>query len=259
MIVIFKFQPYTLWALLVTILLLQACTTATINRDYSTSVGFWEQDENTDPSFLVQPGDSDNEIGNIYVDGDQVYVNGALINETSPLKNNSFVRTGSRSSVRIEFDTTDNGCQIQIKEFRMGKGFAHSTSCQHIVVTKHAEFRARSSVYHLHVTPWQTVATVLTGTVVAGLRSIPGQDVAIHQGQEAVLSSDSIIGPRQVPDTEIDRRIDWRNKYQFVESAPAWGVIAGIGAVAAAIAGIVIWAVTQDNGDPPPRGRQDVY
>ncbi len=249
-----KYQPCKTFLLLVAIFLLSACKTVPIlDRNASDAGGYWEQDENTDPRFIHDAIAGNEEIGMLYAAGNHVMVNGARMDESSEISNNTFVSTGPQSGVRIEFKDDHRACLIQIQEFSIGRGYGDTASCQHNIGTPHANSQTRNSIYHFNISQQQTKVTVLRGAIKLALRTNPSQTVIVNGGEEAILTENSIIGPRPIPFEEIKRRVRWRNNYQFYKSEVDWVLVGGAAATAAAIgAAVILHKNDSDNDDPPP-------
>jgi hypothetical protein len=227
--------------ILALMLLLSACSTVPVeNRNVSNAGGFWEQDENTDPRFHHMAKKADDEIGTLYASGNNVLVNGTPIKDTKSIKNNSFVSTGPKSSARIEFKDDGGICSIQIQGFSVGNGYGDTANCEYSIATTHASARTRNTIYHISVSDQQTEITVLRGLIKLSLLADPSQSAIVNSGEEIILTTDSIIGPRPVSFEEIERRIRWRDNYTFYKSEVSWvKVLVGAG-VAAAIVNAVL-------------------
>lgn len=236
----FRFQHSNYFRLFVmaSLLLLSACSTVPIqNRNVSTAGGYWELDENTDPRFYHSTKAGQQKIGTLYVAGSNVFVNDSQVQEGSEtgLINNAFVSTGPQSSARIEFEDDNGTCLIQIQDFSTGNSYGDTANCEHMIETTHAESQTRDSIYHINVSRQQTELTVLDGLIRIALRTDPSQFVIVKRGEEAILTANSIIGPRPISPEEIIRRIQWRDRYEFYTSKVSWGKALLGGAAAAAI------------------------
>lgn len=235
--------------------LLVACTATPVIREFpqgTVGAGFMELDEFTEPRFYQDPITGTAKIGMLYVAGSNVYINGSRISETTDLINNAFVNTGSGSSVRIEFDNDSGACLIHIEDFRIGKGYGDTTSCQHIIGTTHADAQVQNSVYHFKVSKRQTEVTVLRGYAKVSLHADPRQTVYVHGGEEAILTANAIIGPRPVPVDVIKSRVRWRDKYQFFKKEVNWTAIGVATAIIGAIIGIVLGTSGGNKRPPTP-------
>lgn len=238
--------------LLIAVFLLGACKTVPIlDRNTSDAGGYWEQDENTDPRFIHDTIAGNEEIGMLYVTGNHVIVNGARLNESSEINNNTFVSTGPQSGVRIEFKDDHSACLIQIQDFSIGRGYGDTANCQHNIATTHANSQTRNSIYHFNVSQQQTKITVLRGAVKLALQANPSQMIQVNGGEEAILTNDSILGPRSVSLEEIKKRVRWRDNYQFYKSEVDWQLVGGAAAAAAAIGAAVILHKSDDDDTPP--------
>lgn len=249
-----KYQVSKIVSFLGQAYLLVACTTVPIMRDYPrghVGAGFWEQDENTDPRFYRGTESGKNEIGTLYAFGSNVSLNGSKVEDSHGIDNNTFVSTGLQSAARIEFKEGGGTCLIQVKDFRQGRGYGDTASCQHSIGTHHADSQMQSSVYHFNVSPQQTEVTVLSGSVKLALHADPSKTVNVNSGEEAIASVNSIIGPRPVSADEINRRIRWRDKYTFSAREVDWATVGAVAATAVAIgAGIALGSGGGRN--PPP-------
>lgn len=227
---------------LIPIFLLSGCMTVPIqNRNLSEAGGFWEQDENTDPRFKHDAITGNETIGVLYASGKNALVNGSSVEGSAEISNNAFVSTGSQSSARIEFKKGDAICLIRIEDFSTGNSYGDTSNCQHNIVTKHAGSETKNSAYHISVSQLQTEFTVLRGSVKLMLLSNSNQSIVVSSGEEAILTADSIIGPHSVPQDEIERRIRWRDNYNFSRTQVDWTkVLIGVGAVGAAAATAII-------------------
>lgn len=242
---------------------LSACSTVPVgNRNVSNAGGFWEQDENTDPRFHHIAKKADEDIGTLYASGNKVLVNGIPIEETTDIKNNSFVSTGPKSSARIEFKDDSVSCSIQIQDFSMGNGYGDTANCEYNIVTTHASASTRNTIYHISVSDQQTEITVLRGLVKLSLFADPAQSAIVNSGEEIVLTMDSIIGPKPVSYEEIERRIRWRDGYTFYKSEVSWvKVLVGAGVAAGIVAAILRGKSGSSSGTPRDTGsnRSDNY
>lgn len=242
---------------------LSACSTVPVgNRNVSNAGGFWEQDENTDPRFHHIAKKADEDIGTLYASGNKVLVNGIPIEETTDIKNNSFVSTGPKSSARIEFKDDSVSCSIQIQDFSMGNGYGDTANCEYNIVTTHASASTRNTIYHISVSDQQTEITVLRGLVKLSLLADPAQSAIVNSGEEIVLTTDSIIGPKPVSYEEIERRIRWRDGYTFYKSEVSWvKVLVGAGVAAGIVAAILRGKSGGSSGTPRDTGsnRSDNY
>lgn len=164
--------------------------------------------------------------------------------------------TGPESNARIEFEDNSGACLIEIQEFSAGNGYGDTANCQHNIETKHADSQTRNTIYHINVSQQQTEVTILKGLAKLALRADPSQTVMVNSGEEAIITSDSIIGPRPIPADEIQRRIHWRENYQFYKSEFSW-TKALVGAGAAAALGYTIWRGI-DRGDQAEMILQDL-
>lgn len=227
--------------LLLFILMLGGCSTVPVaDRNVSSAGGFWEQDENTDPRFNHMAKRGDEEIGILYAAGNHVLVNGEPVKDTADIENNSFVSTGPQSSARIEFKDDDNICSIQIREFSVGNGYGDTANCEYNIITAHASASTRDTIYHINVSAQRTEITVLRGLLKSSLLIDPAQSAIVNSGEEIILTTDSIIGPRPVSYEEIERRIRWRDNYTFYKSEVSWvKVLVGAGVAAGIVAAIL--------------------
>ncbi|MGR9116150.1 MAG: hypothetical protein ACU85E_10320 [Gammaproteobacteria bacterium] len=235
--------------------LLAACAATPILRDFppgTQGAGFVELDENTEPRFYRDPVSSSIKVGTLYVSGNNAYINRSQVAKTTAITNNAFVNTGSKSSVRIEFENEKGMCVIHIEEFREGKGYGDTTSCLHTIETTHADSQLQNSIYHFDVSPQQTEVTVLRGLAKLSLRSFPSQTINIHEGEEAILTDNSIIGPRPVPPDEITRRVRWRDHYQFFKSGVDWATVGAVAVGIAVVGGAIAAGTSGDDDDPTP-------
>ncbi|MCP5243098.1 hypothetical protein [Nitrosomonas sp.] len=241
-----------IFLILLLAVLLSACSTVPVeNRNVSSAGGFWEQDENTDPRFHHRAMEADQEIGLLYASGNEVLVNGARVESTLDIKNNAFVSTGPKSSVRIEFMDGEGICAIQIEEFSVGNGYGDTANCEYSIITTHASARTRDTIYHINVSDQGTEITVLRGLLQSSLLADPTQSVIVNSGEEIILTADSIIGPRPVSFEEIERRIRWRDNYDFYKSEVSWvKVLVGAG-VAAGIVAAILRGKSGGSGSPP--------
>jgi CRISPR/Cas system-associated endoribonuclease Cas2 len=209
-------------------------------------------DEFTEPRFYQDPVTGTARIGTLYVAGSNAYINGSRVSETTDLANNAFVNTGSGSSVRIEFDNDNGACLIHIEDFRVGKSYGDTTSCQHTIGTTHADTQVQNSVYNFNVSQQQTEVTVLKGYAKVSLHADPSRIVFVHGGEEAILTANAIIGPRPVPVDEIKNRVRWRDKYQFFKNEVNWTAIGVAAAIIGAIIGIVVGTSGGSKRTPTP-------
>lgn len=235
------------------IFLLHACTTVPIPRNTSVAVGgFWEQDENTDPRFYNSAIAVNDKMGVLYAAGKNVMVNNVRANGLVKIGNNTHISTGSQSSARIEFKPTDTACLIQIQEFTVGRGYGDTANCQHHIETSHADAQTDHSIYHFDVAQQQTQVTVLSGSVRLALQSNPGQFVDVNRGQEAIVASNSIIGPKPVPLDEIKRRVQWRDNYIFSSREVDWATVGKVAVGVIAVGTGVGLSTGFDDNNPPP-------
>lgn len=227
------------------------CKTIPIeNRNETIGGGFWEQDENTDPRFIHKSLSKDKNIGTLYIAGNNVLINGSKVKGNSLIiKNNSFVSTGSQSSVRIELEDNRILCHIYIEDFSTGRGYGDTANCQHNIGTRHVNSQILNAIYHYDVTQHQTEITVLKGSIVISTRTNPGKVVKVNSGEEAIILEDMIIGPRPVSPDEISRRILWRNNFQFYKNKIDW-LVAGTTLFAITIA--ILLKIFLDSDDDPP-------
>ncbi len=239
--------------ILILTVLLNACTTVPVeNRNTSSAGGFWEQDENTDPRFHHRAIGADEKIGILYASGNKVLVNGAPAEDTLNIKNNTFVGTGPNSSARIEFKEGGGICSIQIQDFSVGNGYGDTAHCEHGIITTHASAKTRGTIYHISVSGQQTEVTVLRGLVKLSLLANPLQNAIVNSGEEIILTTDTIIGPRPVSLGEIERRIRWRDNYQFYKGEASVGTALVGAGVAAAIIHMLLRDKSDGGGTPPP-------
>lgn len=237
-----------------------ACSTVPVeNRNASSAGGFWEQDENTDPRFYHMAMEADEKIGILYASGNKVLVNGTPIEDTLDIKNNTFVGTGPKSSARIEFKDGSGACSIQIQGFSVGNGYGDTAHCEYGIITTHASARTRDTIYHINVSDQRTEITVLRGLIKLSLLTDPAQSAIVNSGEEIILTTDSIIGPRPVSFEEIERRIRWRDNYTFHKSEVSWGTVLVGAGVAAAIVNMLLRGKSGGGTPPSPTTRGTDY
>ncbi|NOT83783.1 MAG: hypothetical protein HOP02_03170 [Methylococcaceae bacterium] len=190
-------------------------------------------------------------IGTLYAFGSNVFANGSKIEDTTGIDNNTFVSTGLQSAVRIEFKEDNGTCLIHVKDFKVGKGYGDTASCQHSIGTTHADSQMQNSVYHFNVSPQQTEVTVLSGLVKLALHADPSQTVNVNSGEEAIVTVNAIVGPRPVSIDEVNRRIRWRDKYTFSTREVDWATVGAVAVGVAAIGVGVALGVGGGNNHPP--------
>ena len=234
--------------------LLSACATQVVNRNQP-GVNFWEQDMNTHPRF-VHAGRPDNaSIGTLLTDGPNVFVDGRRVTGPFDFRNGSLLETGPISGARLEFQGGTAVCHIDILEFRRGRGYGQSANCRHRVQTLQSESSTRTAdaVYHIATTPQESIITVYRGALDAAPRARPAQRVIVNPGEEVLVISGNLIGPRPVPPNELEERIRWREQFSFSRTTADGRII---GAAAAILGGLLLNELldNDDNNDttPPP-------
>lgn len=246
-------NKFFLFPLLIGLFALNGCTTTPIHdRNFSEAGGLMELDENTDPRFNHAAITGKEPIGILYASGKNTMLNGSRVESYAEIMNNAYVQTGPASGARIEFKEGSNLCLIKIEDFSIGKGYGDTSSCQHYIVTKHVAGETHNTIYHVSVAQQHTEFTVLRGTARLTLASDASKTVQVNSGEEAILTADSISGPRPVPQEEIMNRIRWRENHQFSKSKVDWTkVLMGVGAAGAAAAAILLH---KSGGDGPSKG-----
>ena len=173
-----------------------------------------ELDENTDPRFTN--ADEIDPVGKVIPAGNNVIRNGTPITTDTLLNNNDHVQTGVASGARIDFVARSRtNCRISIREFRQGNIYGETQDCSHLLDVQHGNGRAPSGVttYHAHTADDKTVFVVLSGEITVHHPETSDQRTIVGPGQEIILTSQGIRGPRLVPADEIERLLQWRQKF----------------------------------------------
>lgn len=237
-------------------LLLSACVATPVRlSDTAEHGGFILHDENTTPVFWHRgrtgPGER---IATLYADGDNVYLDERRIRANTALMNGAHVRTGPDSGALVAFEAAARGrpCQVEIRDFAVGRVLGDSANCRHNLMMPlgSGSTSAGSTRYHIEVQDERfSRITLLRGQMLLWRHGDPGYRVNLNAYQEVLLTTEGLIGPRPVSREEVERRTGWQERYRFRQSPDARA-----GAAAAAIFGTLFlkWFSRDDDEEPPP-------
>ncbi|MBY0474519.1 MAG: hypothetical protein K2Q13_05565 [Nitrosomonas sp.] len=230
-----------LMPILVAFFILGGCKTVPIqDRSFSDEIGFWEQDKNTSARFQHNSIADDKTIGLLYVSGKDILLNGTQVENSSKMKNNSFVDTGPYSSARIEFKASDSTCLIRVDEFNFGNAYTDTSDCKHYIETTHSAIKAQNAILHIHVSEHQTKIIVISGMIKVMLRKNEMQSIDVKEEQKIIITHDAINHPRQVAPSEIWQHASWKENHQFYKTEIDWHKVIMTIVTVAVVAAIVI-------------------
>ncbi|MGR9044483.1 MAG: PASTA domain-containing protein [Gammaproteobacteria bacterium] len=208
-----------LFFLVALLFMMMACARTGVIRHWpqSTGTSFVELDENTDPRFVNYSRRRN--IGLLKIVGNEAWLNGRRLSSPATLNSDDHVRTGYLTGAQITFNRGRqySNCQIGILNFYRGTLYGETSDCTHELDTSLGGIRTGlgNTLYNVKITPDQVRVSVGNGELQVWLKNNPSAVLTIGGNQEAVLTRQIIIGPRDLGPSLFAERTRWRRKFDF--------------------------------------------